>query len=297
MHRDKSWLDMCGKTFLLYGQIGFWQKEKDCQDVENSFTSRHQTLSNFSLPGSRPHSAMGTSLTRGLLGLFIPPPSPSYEPCRPFQCTLKWTPRGPDPRGPKGLLPVPGLPPGFWSPIGPVPPLYIFSPAKLYPIQQDQHGTLPVKAWMLEDSEARGIICGVERGEEEGRGEIASFASQISSWWMTPTSPPRLWYLLQHIFTACCMNFLQKWTKTMFQLCRSNGTSHNCQLLDLWIYIGRGDCFHDTAFHGLLVLVKPCVLGEPLRDFTTLQFQTILKLTWKLLPQIYWPQINGSWPE
>ena len=104
---------------------------------------------------------------------------------------------------------------------------------------------LPVKAWMLEHSEAqRGIICGVERGSEGGLPALPLRLARADEW--HKLARPHL--LLQHIFTAYCMTFLQNRTKAVFQWSRSNGTSHNCQLLDLWIYIGRGGLFPQHSF-------------------------------------------------
>ena len=74
------------------------EKEAQDQDVENSFTARHQTLSHLlHFTKSNPSLCHGNQSDQRPSGT-LPPPSPSYEPCRrrrPFQCTLKWTPKGP----------------------------------------------------------------------------------------------------------------------------------------------------------------------------------------------------------
>ena len=119
---------------------------------------------------------MGTSLTRGLLGPFLliwtlPPPFPMFT---------QMDSQGSGPTWSQRIATSPWSATRVWSPIGPVPVLNSLD-TKLYPIQQHLHGTLPVKAWMLEQSKGRGHLWCWER---EG-----SFSSQISSWWMTQTCP------------------------------------------------------------------------------------------------------------
>ena len=70
-----------------------------------------------------------------------------------------------------------------------------------------------------------------ERAGERG---IASFTPQISSDEWHQHAP-----VVCSIYSQHCTEFLQNRTKAVFQWSWPNGTNHSCQLLDLWIYIGR----------------------------------------------------------
>ena len=155
------------------------EKEAQDQDEENSFTASHLTLSNLlHVTKSNPSLCHGNQSDQRPSGT-IPPPSPPYQPTLPPLYT-QMDSQGSGPTRSQRIATGPWSATRVWSPIGPVPVLNSFD-TKLYPIQQHLHGTLPVKAWMLEQSKGRGHLWCWER---EG-----SFCPQISSWWMTQTCP------------------------------------------------------------------------------------------------------------